>query len=69
MNWMHNDGIDAMNWPTPILTRPADTTGIEQLAADMKARMAAELAHERATTGIDRRHWTETTVPGSEDHS
>ena len=28
--------------------------------------MNAEV-HERASTGVDRRHWTETTVPGAEE--
>lgn len=31
------------------------------------AEIAAADLHERNTTGIDRRHWTETTVPGAED--
>lgn len=36
---------------------------------DRARALEASLKHERATTGVDRRHWSETTIPGSEDQS
>lgn len=38
--WMRNDGVDAIQWPTKIVIAPANTDRLEEQAKKMIKRMA-----------------------------